>query len=296
MSYIHIIVLFEIFIFLIALYFIMKIHMKNSRISIEKDFIDMYIESIEKMIEKAGVSLSIKTYLIILIVAPLITGIIVYFLSQNAVFSVLIGAFGLFTPRGVVALIAYDNQKKFEERYAKSLRQLSASLEAGSSILNAVTEVSACPFLHDTIRKKYAKLSSDLMMGVSVTDAFKSFAEGTNSQDAEDVALAIDVQNAVGGHEADVIRDISNNIYSRIMLRRETKSILTDTTIMVRVFDILPYIIIIGFTMLNKQFIEIYFSNPVYVLVYIGFLVTPLIGSLLNHRTIKKIKKASCIL
>lgn len=291
MSYIHIIVLFEIFIFLIALYFIMKIHMKNSRISIEKDFIDMYIESIEKMIEKAGVSLSIKTYLIILIVAPLITGIIVYFLSQNAVFSVLIGAFGLFTPRGVVALIAYDNQKKFEERYAKSLRQLSASLEAGSSILNAVTEVSACPFLHDTIRKKYAKLSSDLMMGVSVTDAFKSFAEGTNSQDAEDVALAIDVQNAVGGHEADVIRDISNNIYSRIMLRRETKSILTDTTIMVRVFDILPYIIIIGFTMLNKQFIEIYFSNPVYVLVYIGFLVTPLIGSLLNHRTIKKIKK-----
>jgi len=293
MSYIHIIVLFEIFIFLIALYFIMKIHMKNSRISIEKDFIDMYIDSIEKMIEKAGVSLSIKTYLIILIVAPLITGIIVYFLSQNAVFSVLIGAFGLFTPRGVVALIAYDNQKKFEERYAKSLRQLSASLEAGSSILNAVTEVSACPFLHDTIRKKYAKLSSDLMMGVSVTDAFKSFAEGTNSQDAEDVALAIDVQNAVGGHEADVIRDISNNIYSRIMLRRETKSILTDTTIMVRVFDILPYIIIIGFTMLNKQFIEIYFSNPVYVLVYIGFLVTPLIGSLLNHRTIKKIKKGA---
>ena len=293
MSYIHIIVLFEIFIFLIALYFIMKMHMKNSRISKEKDFIDMYIESIEKMIEKAGVSLSIKTYLIILIVAPLITGIIVYFLSQNAVFSVLIGAFGLFTPRGVVALIAYDNQKKYEERYAKSLRQLSASLEAGSSILNAVTEVSACPFLHDTIRKKYAKLSSDLMMGVSVTDAFKSFAEGTNSQDAEDVALAIDVQNAVGGHEADVIRDISNNIYSRIMLRRETKSILTDTTIMVRVFDILPYIIIIGFTMLNKQFIEIYFSNPVYVLVYIGFLVTPLIGSLLNHRTIKKIKKGA---
>ena len=134
-------------------------------------------------------------------------------------------SFWIFTPRGIVALIAYDNQKKFEERYAKSLRQLSASLEAGSSILNAVTEVSACPFLHDTIRKKYAKLSSDLMMGVSVTDAFKSFAEGTNSQDAEDVALAIDVQNAVGGHEADVIRDISNNIYSRIMLRRETKSI-----------------------------------------------------------------------
>lgn len=293
MSYIHIIVLFEIFIFLIALYFIMKIHMKNSRISIEKDFIDMYIESIEKMIEKAGVSLSIKTYLIILIVAPLITGIIVYFLSQNAVFSVLIGAFGLFTPRGIVALIAYDNQKKFEERYAKSLRQLSASLEAGSSILNAVTEVSACPFLHDTIRKKYAKLSSDLMMGVSVTDAFKSFAEGTNSQDAEDVALAIDVQNAVGGHEADVIRDISNNIYSRIMLRREVKNIFTNTSLMVWLFDILPPIVIIGFTLLNRQFVEVYFSSPLYMMIFAAFLFIPFIGSFFNHRTIQKIKKGA---
>lgn len=293
MSYIHIIVLFEIFIFLIALYFIMKIHMKNSRISIEKDFIDMYIESIEKMIEKAGVSLSIKTYLIILIVAPLITGIIVYFLSQNAVFSVLIGAFGLFTPRGIVALIAYDNQKKFEERYAKSLRQLSASLETGSSILNAVTEVSNCPFLHESIRKKYAKLSSDLMMGISVSEAFKRFAEGTNSQDAEDVALAIDVQNAVGGHEADVIRDISNNIYSRIMLRREVKNIFTNTSLMVWLFDILPPIVIIGFTLLNRQFVEVYFSSPLYMMIFAAFLFIPFIGSFFNHRTIQKIKKGA---
>ena len=54
MSYIHIIVLFEIFIFLIALYFIMKMHMKNSRISKEKDFIDMYLKSRKELIKKAG--------------------------------------------------------------------------------------------------------------------------------------------------------------------------------------------------------------------------------------------------
>lgn len=59
MSYIHIIVLFEIFIFLIALYFIMKMHMKNSRISKEKDFIDMYLKSRKELIKKAGIDLSL---------------------------------------------------------------------------------------------------------------------------------------------------------------------------------------------------------------------------------------------
>ncbi len=75
------------------------------------------------------------------------------------------------------------------------------------------------------MRKKYATLSSDLIMGIPVAEAFQRFANGTNSQDAEDVALAIDIQNEIGGHEADVIRDISNNIYARIMLRREVNSI-----------------------------------------------------------------------
>ena len=293
MSYIHIIVLFEIFIFLIALYFIMKMHMKNSRISKEKDFIDMYLKSRKELIKKAGIDFSMKAYLSILIIAPLVIGTIIYVLTGKAVFSVLVGCVGLLMPRGIITIITYDNQKNFEERYAKSLRQLSASLETGSSILNAVTEVSNCPFLHESIRKKYAKLSSDLMMGISVSEAFKRFAEGTNSQDAEDVALAIDVQNAVGGHEADVIRDISNNIYSRIMLRREVKNIFTNTSLMVWLFDILPPIVIIGFTLLNRQFVEVYFSSPLYMMIFAAFLFIPFIGSFFNHRTIQKIKKGA---
>ena len=79
MSYIHIIVLFEIFIFLIALYFIMKMHMKNSRISKEKDFIDMYLKSRKELIKKAGIDFSMKAYLSILIIAPLVIGTIIMF-------------------------------------------------------------------------------------------------------------------------------------------------------------------------------------------------------------------------
>lgn len=293
MPYIHIIVLFELLLLLITLYFIMKIHMKNSRVSKEKDFIDRYLESREKLIEKSGIHFPLKSYLLILVLAPLVIGIMVYMVTGSAVFSVLAGSFGLFTPRGIILLITHDNQKNFEERYARSLRQLSASLESGSSILNAVTEVSNCVFLHESIRRKYATLSSDLMMGISVAEAFKRFADGTNSKDAEDVALAIDVQNAVGGHEADVIREISNNIYSRIMLRREVNNIFMDTSIMVWMFDFLSPVVMIGFSLLNYQFVEVYFSSPIHMMIFATLLFVPLIGSFLNHKTIRKIKKGA---
>ena len=41
MPYIHIIVLYEIFVILVTLYFIIKLHFKNNRISKEEDFIVM---------------------------------------------------------------------------------------------------------------------------------------------------------------------------------------------------------------------------------------------------------------
>lgn len=293
MPYIHIIVLYEIFVILVTLYFIIKLHFKNNRISKEEDFIDLYERRRKRLIENAGINFPMKNYLFLLILSPIALGTFIYVLTDNAMFSVIVGSFGVLVPRGLIILLTYDNNKKFEERYAKSLRQLSASLESGSSILNAVNEVANCAFLHESMRKKYATLSSDLIMGIPVAEAFQRFANGTNSQDAEDVALAIDIQNEIGGHEADVIRDISNNIYARIMLRREVNSIFAETALMVWTFDLLPPIIIIGFSVLNQQFVNIYFSNPIYMALFAVFLFVPFIGSFLNHGTIRKIKKGA---
>lgn len=293
MPYIHIIALYEIFVILVTLYFIIKLHFKNNRISKEEDFIDLYEKRRKRLIENAGINFPMKNYLFLLILSPIALGTFIYVLTDNAMFSVIVGSFGVLVPRGLIILLTYDNNKKFEERYAKSLRQLSASLESGSSILNAVNEVANCAFLHESMRKKYATLSSDLIMGIPVAEAFQRFANGTNSQDAEDVALAIDIQNEIGGHEADVIRDISNNIYARIMLRREVNSIFAETALMVWTFDLLPPIIIIGFSVLNQQFVNIYFSNPIYMALFAVFLFAPFIGSFLNHGTIRKIKKGA---
>ena len=54
MPYIHIIALYEIFVILVTLYFIIKLHFKNNRISKEDDFIDLYEKRRKRLIEKCG--------------------------------------------------------------------------------------------------------------------------------------------------------------------------------------------------------------------------------------------------
>ena len=237
--------------------------------------------------------MSVDTYFKIMMIAPVAIGIVVYAGTVQPVAAVAAALLGLLLPEAVVAYMRYDMDRKFEERYARSLEQLGASLRAGLSIRRAVEDVAECKFVHETMRARYAKLSSDLQMGLTVGEAFQRFADGTNSQDAADVALAIDVQNTVGGHEAEVIMEVAKDIRNRIMLRREIKSIFSSTSSMVWMMDFIAPGIILWFLFANRNYVEIYFSSPVYMALFIIFLGLISIGIIINHTILKKIRKGA---
>ena len=293
MGFIHIIALFEFSLILFTLYFIIRIHRKTTQIGAQDDFISDFSKKKSREIEKKNVKLSVDTYFKMMMIVPIEIGIAVYFGTANALTAVIAALFGLLVPEAVVSYIKYDMDRKFELRYARSLEQLGASLSAGLSIQQAVEDVAECKFVHESMRAKYGKLSADLRMGLQVSEAFQRFAEGTGSQDAEDVALAIDVQNTVGGHEAEVIQSIAKDIRSRIMLRREVKSIFSPTSPMIWMMDFIAPGIILWFLFANKNYVEVYFSSPIYLAIFIFFIVMIIIGILINHGTLKKIKKGA---
>ena len=111
MPYIHIIALYEIFVILVTLYFIIKLHFKNNRISKEEDFIDLYEKRRKRLIENAGINFPMKNYLLLLILSPIALGTFIYVLTDNAMFSVIVGSFGVLVPRGLIILLTYDNNK-----------------------------------------------------------------------------------------------------------------------------------------------------------------------------------------
>lgn len=293
MGFIHIIVLIVFSIFLFALYFVVRTHNKSVQLGRRGDFISDYIQKKTTELKKKNISMSVDTYFKIMMIAPVAIGIVVYAGTVQPVAAVVAALLGLLLPEAVVAYMRYDMDRKFEERYARSLEQLGASLRAGLSIRRAVEDVAECKFVHETMRARYAKLSSDLQMGLTVGEAFQRFADGTNSQDAADVALAIDVQNTVGGHEAEVIMEVAKDIRNRIMLRREIKSIFSSTSSMVWMMDFLAPGIILWFLFANRNYVEIYFSSPVYMALFIIFLGLISIGIIINHTILKKIRKGA---
>ena len=276
---------------LFALYFILKISFKEKRLQGDDDFIQDFIKKQDERIKDRGINFSTKMYFRIMFTAPFILGIVFFFVLDGSYMCLLCAELGLVLPEFFLYIITNNSKKKFDERFAKSLKQLSSSLRAGMSIVQAVDDVANCTLLHDSMRKKYAQISSDIMMGITVGEAFRRFADGTGSPDAQDVAIALDVQNEVGGHEAEVVQEIADNIHERIMTRQEIKSIFSSTTSMVWIMDFIPIGVILFFSITNKSYVDVFFGNYIYTGILIGMIIMMIIGSIINHILVRKIGK-----
>lgn len=280
-----------VFVTLIALAMITNVRNKHGIIADEIDIFTLFAQRKENSLKKNDINMSVNTYLVILVISPFIMFSMVFFLSKNIFIAIIAALIVLLVPDAIVTFLKNKSNKDFEIRYARSLEQLAASLKAGMTIIQAVQEVANNKFIHESIRKRYQKLNSDLQMGISVTDAFKNFAESTNSPDAKDIAIAIDVQNEVGGHEADVIMSIASDINSRLMLRKEIKSIFSGTTSMIYIMDIIPVLIMLFLSITDKTYTEYYFISSKNMIIFVFLAGCCLFGSIFNHRKLKKVMK-----
>ena len=288
MTYIHITVLLIGIIFCFVALGIINVTSKTSRLKNDTDFFHDFYEKKKLEWIKTGFKNSVNIYFIGMAVIPIVIGVLFFAITGNSVISVLGAAFGVLVPEVILKVLSNVNDSKFDERYARALQQLSSSLKAGMSILESVHDVTECRFIHESIRNRFATMALDMEMGVSVSDAFHRFADLTNSKDARDVAIAIDVQNEVGGHEAEVIEEITANIQRRIMLRKEVKSVFAGTTSMVWIMDGIPILTLIFYLLVNKSALEFFTGSFLHLMILIGIIFCFIAGSALNHYLLNK--------
>lgn len=295
MDNIYYIILFVIlaivFVFLVI---IINIRSKRSIISkeFEPDFIDNFISKKKSKLKKIPGAMSIKTYLLLMILLPIIMGFGSWFAFEILWLSILLAVGSIFVPEVLVMISENNSKKNFEERYARALRQLSSSLRAGMTLQQAVEDLCACPFIHYEIKKEFRQVDADIKLGISVPEAFENMAEKMPTDDVKDVASAIKMQSLVGGSEAESIEMISGNISSRLMLRKEIKTLFANVRMTIWGMDILPVLIILFLWVTSPSYFEPLLNNTIGRLVFVLAAVMMVIGSFIDRKFIKNVKGA----
>lgn len=285
-----IVVFFAIAVALAAVYLIAKVVTTRNRLDTRSDFFTAKMDDLDLYLKRKNAPIHAKEYVAIMAVSSIGFSAFCFYATKSAFVSLCAGLAGLMTPQLVLAISAKKQKQKFEEEFMQALEQMSTSLRAGMSIAQAVDDVVHCPFVGISMRKRFQSISSDLKVGVSVSEAFTRFARETDSVDANDVAIALTVQNEIGGHEADVVRQIADNIHTRINIRKEIKSSASGTSTMVTMLDIMPFAVLIFLFGTNSSYIQVYFSSPVGLIILTAIIGLFIMGIIVNHRMLDKMK------
>lgn len=291
LQFLPILILIFVSVLCCAVAIVMTIHQRKSALKIEdEDFIDKAIKSKKKKIENNIGGISWKTYVSLLITCPLIFGIASSFVLQYKPLCLVFALIGLFVPELLINIFALNKKAKFEEKYAMSLKAMASSLRSGLTIEQAVESLANNPFIDDKVRSGFRQITSDIKVGISIEQAFYTFAENTKSEDAYDVAASIAMQIRVGGSESTVVSNIAKTINDRLMLRKEIKTLFSETSIMVYAMDIIPWLVMIMLFYMSPEYMSPYFENPILTVVLILILSIMTVGSFVIHKMAKSAK------
>lgn len=270
------------------------VHIRNKQkiINTEKqnDFLASWTEKKKKQLKNIPGAISFKTYIRLMLILPILIGLITWFLLKVIWISVLIALTGLFIPEFIVKLSENKQKKNFEERYARALRHISSSLRSGMTLQQAVEDLCKSQFIHYQIKKEFRQVDADIKMGISVPDAFDAMAERMPTDDVKDVASAIRMQSLVGGSEAESIEIISMNISSRLMLKKEIKTLFANVRMTIIGMDLLPVFVILFLYISSPTYFQPLFSSTVGIAIFIVAVIMMVTGSLITRRFISRVK------
>ena len=253
----------------------------------EKDLIDKFTDTKTKQLYAIPGAISIKTYTVIMVAAPVILGGAAFMLTQSAVAAVIGLAAGAVAPELIVRLQKSKSDKDFDEKYGRALKQMSSTLRAGMTIQQSVDDICANPFLDDQIKDMFRQISADIKIGIPVAEAFKKVSDMRSTIDTRDVTAAVAMQSEVGGSEAEVIELVATNINERIMVRKEIRTLFTTAKITVYAMDFVPPILLIGLILTGGDLMDFYKKGITGLLVMGAILLLFFIGSVVSHKMMK---------
>ena len=246
-------------------------------------FFSRKIRDLEDYLLRKSSPVGVKQFLAIMVAIEIGLFLLGFLIAGKWWFGLFAMIAGPFIPRFYFSILESKNKEKFEVAYRDTLNHISFSLRAGLSVPNAIENMANFALGDSYMRKMFVKMDAKLKSGATVGEVFDWFALKTNSEDAKTVAAAVRMQQEVGGSEAYVLEQMAETIQRRLETRSEISSILTDTEIMIKVFDVAPIIMVIGLYVLFPSYVQYYFEEPLRFMILVGIIACFVVGSIITR-------------
>lgn len=227
-------------------------------------------------LERAGLALNAKEYLVIRIVISLVITLLLMVILPIPILAAAGLPMGFFATSFWVKRRKASRLHKMESQLVELLQMLSSGLRAGFGLLQALEaagEQTPAP-LQIEIRRTLR----DTAMGASVEQALTSLNDRVGSPDFDIVITAILIQRSVGGNLAEILDNVAHTMRERERIRGEIRTLTSQQRMTGFVIGGIPIGLLLIFSVISPEFTSLLFTDSLGRMFLMGAAVSEVLG------------------
>ena len=211
-------------------------------------------------LERAGLTLNPKEYLIARISVGLVLGLVATILLPLGILGFLVSPVGFWAVGFWVRRRIGSRTRKMESQLVELLQMLASGLRAGFGLVQAMEQ--SAEQLPSPISVELRRAMRDMAMGASVEQALGALNDRVGSSDFDIVITAILIQRSVGGNLAEILDNVAHTMRERERIRGEIRTLTSQQRMTGFVIGGIPIGLLLIFNLISPEFASLLFTDP----------------------------------
>jgi tight adherence protein B len=213
------------------------------------------------LMRKVGWKIRIDQVLILNAILIILLPMLLLLLGFNGLLTALLTGILMSAPWVLLAKKLATRQNQLEQQLPDVLDFISRAMQAGHTFLGALQLVSSES--QEPIRSEFQRAFQEISLGKTIQDAMADLSKRINCSEMGYFAVAVFINQEVGGNLANLITGVSSLIRDRLKSKLKLNALTAEARASAWVLSLLPVVMALTMTWLRPEFISVFWKDPV---------------------------------
>lgn len=204
-------------------------------------------------------------YLLALAKGILLIGIISYLFYGTWICTILFSPYLIWYIKSWEKQLVKKKQSKFRLQFKEAIQSLSAALNVGYSVENAMREtikdLKGIYKKDDMILREFSYMIRQLQMNVSVETVLQDFAGRTGDEDVQTFVTVFNMAKRSGGDTMEIIRNAVRQMGEKIDVEREITTLVSGKKLELKIMTMIPLGMVLYMKISFPEFLDVLYGN-----------------------------------